>query len=160
MEYIKFEIDELTNNQVFCQYREITEEGKGQLLSRSFPIEKLSEEIPEISKMVHGTITNIYYEQRGDFIITEKKDINNVIVPLTEDEIEFCVDTTKQACIEELWDEFLKPPSVDEQVEDFIKQFSEEDEEQPLEQKDFLAEFFEELEEEAKTESESDSVKD
>ena len=90
----------------------------------------------------------------------EKKDINNIIVPLTEDEIEFCVDTTKQACIEELWDELLKPPSVDEQVEDFIKQFFEEDEEQPLEQKDFLAEFFEELEEEAKTESENDSVKD
>ena len=41
MEYIKFEIDELTNNSVFCQYREITEEGKGPLLQRSFPIEKI-----------------------------------------------------------------------------------------------------------------------
>ena len=154
MEYIKFEIDELTNNSVFCQYREITEEGKGPLLQRSFPIEKISEEVPDIPRMVKGTITNIYYEQRGDFIITEKKDINNTLVPLTEDEITFCVETVKKACIEEMWDELLKPPSVDEQVEDFIKQFFEEEEE-PLEQKDFLAEFFDELEEEADKESNS-----
>ena len=87
MEYIKFEIDELTNNSVFCQYREITEEGKGPLLQRSFPLEKIGPEVPKIPDMVKGTITNIYYEQRGDFIITEKKDINNIIVPLTEEEI-------------------------------------------------------------------------
>ena len=89
MEYIKFEIDELTNNSVFCQYREITEEGKGPLLQRSFPIEIIGEEVPDIPRMVKGTITNIYYEQRGAFIITEKKDINNTLVPLTEDEITF-----------------------------------------------------------------------
>ena len=154
MEYIKFEIDELTNNSVFCQYREITEDGKGPLLQRSFPIEKIAEEVPDIPRMVKGTITNIYYEQRGNFIITEKKDINNTIVPLTEDETIFCVETVKKACIEETWDELLKPPSVDEQVEDFIKQFFEEEDE-PLEQKDFLAEFFDELEEEADKESNS-----
>jgi len=154
MEYIKFEIDELTNDNVFCQYREITEEGKGPLLERTFPLEKISGEVPEIPRLVQGTTTNIYYEQRGDFIITEKKDINNNIIPLTEDEIIFCIETVKQACIEELWDELLKPPSVDEQVEDFIKQFFEEEDE-PLEQKDFLAEFFEELEEEAEKESDS-----
>ena len=154
MEYIKFEIDELTNNSVFCQYREITEDGKGPLLQRSFPIEKIAEEVPDIPRMVKGTITNIYYEQRGNFIITEKKDINNTIVPLTEDETIFCVETVKKACIEEMWDELLKPPSVDEQVEDFIKQFFEEEDE-PLEQKDFLAEFFDELEEEADKESNS-----
>ena len=154
MEYIKFEIDELTNNSVFCQYREITEDGKGPLLQRSFPIEKIAEEGPDIPRMVKGTITNIYYEQRGNFIITEKKDINNTIVPLTEDETIFCVETVKKACIEEMWDELLKPPSVDEQVEDFIKHFFEEEDE-PLEQKDFLAEFFDELEEEADKESNS-----
>jgi hypothetical protein len=148
MEYIKFEIDELTNNSVFCQYREITEEEKGELKERSFPIEKLGEELPEIPRMVKGIITNIYYEQRGDWVYSEKKDINNNIISLTSDEITFCIDTVKHACIEEKWDELLKPPSVDEQVEDFIKQFFEEEDE-PLEQKDFLAEFFEELEQEA-----------
>ena len=109
MEYIKFEIDELTNNSVFCQYREITEEGKGPLLQRSFPLEKIGPEVPRIPDMVKGTITNIYYEQRGDFIITEKKDINNTIVPLTEDEISFCIDVVKNACIDETWDELLIP---------------------------------------------------
>ena len=37
MEFIKFEIDELTADSVFCQYREVTEEGKGELKTRSFP---------------------------------------------------------------------------------------------------------------------------
>ena len=129
MEFIKFEIDELTADSVFCQYREVTEEEKGDLKVRSFPIDKLGEKLSDIHKMVKGIITNIYYEQRGDWVYTEKKDINNNIIPLTEDEIIFCVDTVKQACIEEKWDELLKPPSVDEQVEDFIKQFFEEEDE-------------------------------
>ena len=152
MEYIKFEIDNLTNNQVFCQYREVTEEGKGDLKTRAFPLEKITEEIPIAGKMVQGLITNIYYEQHGTQIVTEKKDINNKIVPLTEQEIDFCVTTVKKACLEEKWDELLKPPSVDEQVEDFIKQIFEEEDE-PLEQKDFLAEFFKELEEDADEET-------
>ena len=146
MEFIKFEIDELTADSVFCQYREVTEEGKGELLTRSFPLEKIGEQVPDIPRLVKGTITNIYYEQHGDHVITEKKDINNNIISLTDDEIIFCVETTKKACIDKMWDELLKPPSVDEQVEDFIKQFFDEEDE-PLEQKDFLAEFFEELEE-------------
>ena len=152
MEYIKFEIDNLTNNQVFCQYREVTEEGKGDLKTRAFPLEKITEEIPIAGKMVQGLITNIYYEQRGNSIIPEKKDINDKIITLNNDEIAFCVETVKKACIEEEWDELLKPPSVDEQVEDFIKQFFEEEDE-PLEQKDFLAEFFKELEEYADEET-------
>ena len=149
MEYIKFEIDNLTNNQVFCQYREVTEESKGDLKTRAFPLEKITEEVPRIGDMVKGLITNIYYEQRGTSIVTEKKNINNEIIVLTSEEIEFCVNTVKKACLEEEWDELLKPPSVDEQVEDFIKQFFEEEEDEPLEQKDFLAEFFKELEDEA-----------
>lgn len=44
-----------------------------------------------------------------------------------------------------VYDEILKPPTIDEQVEDFIKEFFEEGDSEPLEQKDFLAEFFEEL---------------
>ena len=155
MEYIKFEIDELTNNSVFCEYREVNEDGKGELKTRSFPLEKISEEIPHVLEMVKGIITNIYYEQRGTQIITEKKDINGLVVPLTDEEKDFCVKTAKEACIDEKWDELLKPPSVDEQVEDFIKQFFEEDDEQ-LEQKDFLAEFFEELEQESESTSEKE----
>ena len=50
-------------------------------------------------------------------------------------------------CILEIYDELLKPPTIDEQVEDFIKEFFEEGDSEPLEQKDFLAEFFEEISE-------------
>jgi hypothetical protein len=47
----------------------------------------------------------------------------------------------------------IAPPTIDQQVEDFIKEFFEDEEfenEKPLEQKDFLAEFFAELEEDSK----------
>ena len=58
-----------------------------------------------------------------------------------------------------MWDELLKPPTVDQQVEDFIKEFFDEEEkdEKPLEKKDFLAEFFQELEDEEKEKDKSDS---
>ena len=59
MEYIKFEIDNLTNDHVFCQYREITEKGKGEMKSRVFPLEKLTEEFPAVSEMVEGFVTTI-----------------------------------------------------------------------------------------------------
>ena len=123
MEYIKFEIDELTNNSVFCQYREITEEGKGPLLQRSFPLEKIGPEVPRIPDMVKGIITNIYYEQRGDFIITEKKDINNTIVPLTEEEISFCIELVKNACIEEIWDELLNHLQLTNKLKTLLNNF-------------------------------------
>ena len=154
MEYIKFEIDNLTQDHVFCQYREISEEEKGDLISRSFPLNTLAEPQPRILEVVKGTITNIYFEQRGDWIHTEKKDINNTIDELTEEEIEYCIQTVKKACVDQEWDELLKPPSVDEQVEEFLKEFFPDDEEEPLESKDFLAEFFAELEEEADSEKE------
>jgi len=54
-----------------------------------------------------------------------------------------------------LHDDLVAPPSVDQQVEDFIKEFFEDDNlenldnEKPLDQKDFLAEFFAELEEDS-----------
>ena len=43
----------------------------------------------------------------------------------------------KKSVFNEVYDELLKPPTVDQQVEDFIKEFFEDDEEEPLEQKDF-----------------------
>ena len=75
IEYIKFEIDNLTNYHVFCHYREITEEGKSEIKNRVFPLEKLTEELSVVSEMVKGLTTIIYYEQNGNQIITEKKDL-------------------------------------------------------------------------------------
>jgi|TARA_B100001094_G_scaffold322557_1_gene372076 hypothetical protein len=145
MEYIKFHIDEMDQEFVFCEYREITEDKKGPLKSRAFPFSKIIEKEPKIQELVDGPITGIYYEQRGNNTTSERQWIDR-IEPLEQETIDWIIILVKKICIEEVYDELLKPPTIDEQVEDFIKEFFEEGDSEPLEQKDFLAEFFEELE--------------
>lgn len=145
MEYIKFHIDEMEQEYVFCEYREITDDKKGPLITRAFPFAKILEREPKIEELVAGPITGIYYEQRG-FSITSERQWIDKIEPLEDELIEWIIELVKKICIEEVYDELLKPPTIDEQVEDFIKEFFEEGDSEPLEQKDFLAEFFEELE--------------
>ena len=119
MEYIKFEIDNLTNNQVFCQYREVTEEDKGDLKTRAFPLEKIIEEVPRIGKMVKGLITNIYYEQHGTSIITEKKNINILFLYYLFKKINFqkyvIGSTIPHIYFKDYSKEKLKTPSMEEQ---------------------------------------------
>tara|TARA_B100000497_G_C7428636_1_gene268059 strand:+ start:30 stop:626 length:597 start_codon:yes stop_codon:yes gene_type:complete len=145
MEYIKFHIDEMDQEFVFFEYREVTEDTKGPLISRAFPFSKILEREPKIQELVAGPIIGIYYEQRGSNIVSERQWIDR-IEPLEPDLINWIVELVKKICVEEVYDELLKPPTIDEQVEDFIKEFFEEGDSEPLEQKDFLAEFFEELE--------------
>ena len=145
MEYIKFHIDEMDQEFVFCEYREITEDKKGPLKSRAFPFSKIIEKEPKIQELVDGPITGIYYERRGNNTTSERQWIDR-IEPLEQETIDWIIILVKKICIEEVYDELLKPPTIDEQVEDFIKEFFEEGDSEPLEQKDFLAEFFEELE--------------
>ena len=145
MEYIKFHIDEMDQEFVFCEYRKVTEEVKGSLKSRAFPFSKIVDKEPRIQELVDGPIIGIYYEQRGSNIVSERQWIDK-IETLDEETIDWITTLVKKICIEEVYDELLKPPTIDEQVEDFIKEFFEEGDSEPLEQKDFLAEFFEELE--------------
>ena len=145
MEYIKFHIDEMEQEFVFCEYRKIEEDTKGPLISRAFPFSKILEREPRIQELVVGPIIGIYYEQRGSRCTSERQWIDRV-EPLEEEVISWIIALVKKICIEEAYDELLKPPTIDEQVEDFIKEFFEEGDSEPLEQKDFLAEFFEELE--------------
>jgi hypothetical protein len=65
MEYIKFHIDEMEQEFVFCEYRVIEEDTKGPLISRAFPFAKIIEKEPKIQQLVDGSIIGIYYEQRG-----------------------------------------------------------------------------------------------
>jgi len=145
MEYIKFHIDEMDQEFVFFEYREVTEDTKGPLISRAFPFSKILEREPKIQELVAGPIIGIYYEQRGSSTVSERQWIDKRET-LEPDLIDWIITLTKKVCIEEVYDELLKPPTIDEQVEDFIKEFFEEGDSEPLEQKDFLAEFFEELE--------------
>ena len=151
MEYIKFNIDEMNQEMVFCEYREITDGTKGPMLTRAFPLDKIGDLEPKLLELVAGEITGIYYERRNNTCVKETKYLDDV-ESIDDEHIEWMESFVKRACVEEEWDELLKPPSVDQQVEDFIKEFFEDEEEEPLEQKDFLAEFFAELEEDDKKE--------
>ena len=147
MEYIKFNIDEMYQNHVFCEYREFKNGEKGPMLTRAFPLELLGEHEPKVLEMVSGEIIGIYYERRGSNQIKETIYLDHS-ESIEDADMMWIEVFVKKVCIDEAYDELLKPPTVDQQVEDFIKEFFEDEEDEPLEQKDFLAEFFAELEDE------------
>ena len=147
MEYIKFNIDEMNQQKVFCEYREINDGEKGPMITRAFPLELLGEHEPKVLEMVAGEIIGIYYEKRGSSQVKETNYLDHSD-SIEDEEIDWIEEFVKKVCINEVYDELLKPPTVDQQVEDFIKEFFEDEEDEPLEQKDFLAEFFAELEDE------------
>jgi len=147
MEYIKVNIDEMNQKMVFFDYREYEPGNKGKLVSRAFPFEKLAEKVPRVEQEVVGDIIGIYFEQRGDETNRHsEQQFSDHCEPLEEEVIDWCIELCKKACVELAYDEILKPPSIDEQVEDFIKEFFEEGESEPFEEKDFLSDFFTELE--------------
>lgn len=147
MEYIKFNIDEMNQQMVFCEYREFKDGEKGPMLVRAFPLDILGEHEQKVLDLVNGEITGIYYEKRGSHVVKETNYLDHSDT-IEDEEVEWIEDFVKRVCIHEIHDELLKPPTVDQQVEDFIKEFFEDEEDEPLEQKDFLAEFFAELEDE------------
>ncbi len=151
MEYLKFNIDEMNQKMLFCQYRDLSQ-GKHSppMIQRAFPLEKILEAAPELLKLTEGEEIGMYYENKGQLEVSERIFVTHRD-PLDSETIDFIKTFITRACIDEEFDELLKPPTVDQQVEDFIKEFFENEEEEPLEQKDFLAEFFAELEEETET---------
>ena len=50
--YLKCNIDELHADNVFCEYRKITPEGKGPLTIKSFALDKIAEVEPKLKEMV------------------------------------------------------------------------------------------------------------
>lgn len=152
MEYIKVHIDEMFQKFIFFEYRLIEEDKSNDLVSRAFPFAKLIEKEPKIEELVEGTIIGIYYEQRGNSYVSERQWLDKS-EELDQDTIDYVKRLAIKVCVDLTYDEILKPPTIDEQVEDFIKEFFEEGDSQPLEQKDFLAEFFEELEPSEKNDS-------
>lgn len=147
MEYVKFYIDEMNQEMVFCDYREIKDGKKAPMITRAFPLEKIGDVEPKLLELVEGEIIGVYYERKNKTAVLETQYLEHTET-IDDDTVEWIESFVKRACVQEEWDELLKPPTVDQQVEDFIKEFFEDDEEEPLEQKDFLAEFFAELEEE------------
>jgi len=116
MEYIKFYIDEMDQSCVFFEYRKIEENTKGPLITRAFPFSKIIEKEPKIEELVSGPIIGIYYEQRGLNFTSERQWIDK-IEPLDQELIDWIKDLTEKVCVLEIYDELLKPPTIDEQVE-------------------------------------------
>ena len=56
---------------VFFEYREITEEVKGSLISRAFNLDSLGKLEPKFLELVDGPIIGVYYESRGTSEVRE-----------------------------------------------------------------------------------------
>jgi hypothetical protein len=156
--YIKVNIAESGDNPYAYFAIKDYEKGKrAPLISRHFPLDLISEHEPRLLEFVEGDIDNAYLEVKKGYTVNQTAEDGMTVGELSEDAVEFLTNLTKTICLEEKYDELLAPPSVDQQVEDFIKEFFEPednelenlDDEKPLEQKDFLAQFFAELEEES-----------
>lgn len=149
MEYILFQIDEMNQQMVFCHYRDFSKgKDKSKKIQRAFPFNLLLDHEPKIGELVEGEIIGIFYQKRGETSVSEVQYLD-YIEPLTNEEnIKWIETFVRKCCVDEAYDELLKPPSVDEQVEDFIKEFFENEESESLDQKDFLADFFDEIAEE------------
>ena len=145
--YLKFHIDEMKQKKVFVVYKEIKAGEKTSLHQRALPLDLLAEKEPKVLEMVEGEIIGVYYERRGkDNIVSEVQ--NGIVnVPILDEDIQYIEELSVKIAVEGKYDDLLKPPTVDEQVEDFIKEFFENDQTEPLEQKDFLAEFFDDISE-------------
>ena len=150
MEIIKFNAFDTEGKLVYCSYRKFEKGEKGTQIERSLPFDKFIESENKLGEILEGSCYSVYMEEKSEMQIYEKKFLDDTPnTDLTEEEKDYFRDIVKRACVDEEWDELLKPPSVDEQVEDFIKEFFEDTESEELEQKDYLEEFFKELEEDS-----------
>lgn len=146
--YIKFMVDDIRQSMVFFEL--VPLEGN-KLETRAIPLTKLLEVEPRLAEYLEGETVGIYFEHTSDRRVEEKIFLDR-IEDVEPDILEYVVQLTFKACIDKEFDELLKPPSIDEQVEDFIAEFFTDDDSEELDQKDFLEEFFSELEEDAEAE--------
>lgn len=147
--YMKFMVDDIRQQMVFFEL--ISSATNNKLENRAVPLNKLLEVETRLAEYLEGETVGIYFEHGQDRRVEEKHFLDHV-EPVEPETIEYVIDLTKRACEDKEFDELLKPPSIDEQVEDFIKEFFTDEESEEIEQKDFLEEFFSELEEEAEAE--------
>lgn len=137
---IKFNAIDIYSKIVYCGYKVEKENEKPYLIERTFHYDKFVEAEPKLLELLKGDIYFIYLEDG----YSEKKYLDGTIDTLTKDEIEYCSSLITKACINLEYENLLLPPSIDEEIDDFIKEFF--NEEDPSTQKDFLENFFAEIE--------------
>ena len=154
--YLKVFIDENSQHIAYFGYKEYFEDKTELLKTRVFPLDVLGEKEPKILELVAGPVIGIYYERISKDNTVCETQYGFKVEGISEDTIEYLDALCKEIVLESKYDDLLKPPSVDEQVEDFIKEFFENDDTEALEQKDFLAEFFDTAEDEVEEIASSD----
>jgi hypothetical protein len=143
MNTIKFNAIDIEAKTVYCYFRNVEIEGpRATPVERSFPFDAFMEREPRLLALLEGDVYSLYIEDA----YTEKKVLDGTFGPMNEEEIEYCKNIVYKACRDLEYEDLLAPPSVDDQIDSFIKEFFDEDD-NPAEQKDFLADFFKELEE-------------
>jgi hypothetical protein len=140
---IKFNAIDTDGNLVYCYYRNLSEGKQSTAVERTFAYDKFIEKEPKLAEYLEGDIYSLYIEDN----YTEQKSLDGSYGPLSDECISYCKELVAKACQGLAYDELLTPPSIDEEIDSFIKEFFDEEDE-PAEQKDFLADFFKELEEE------------
>jgi hypothetical protein len=142
---IKFNAIDIDSKIVYCFYRDTSESRKSAGIERVFPYERFIELEPSLKSMLEGDIYSIYLQD--DY--TEKKSLDGLVEPLSNEETSYIKDLVMRVCSNLEFDDLLKPPSIDDQIDNFIKEFFDENENADK-QKDFLAQFFDELEDKDK----------
>lgn len=150
--YIKFNVDDLKQKMVFFEYLPKSEGNKLPIIERAIPLAKLLDVEQRLETFLEGEVAGIYLEFGPNTHVLEKIYEDRVENTLSDEMLEYVLDLTKRACVDKEFDELLKPPSIDEQVEDFINEFFTDDESENINQEDFLSDFFSELEDDAKNE--------
>jgi hypothetical protein len=140
---IKFNAIDTDGNLVYCYYRNLSEGKQSTAVERTFAYDKFIEKEPKLAEYLEGDIYSLYIEDN----YTEQKSLDGSYGPLSDECVSYCKELVTKACQGLAYDELLTPPSIDEEIDSFIKEFFDEEDE-PAEQKDFLADFFKELEEE------------
>lgn len=143
---IKFNAIDIDGKMVYCFFRDVSENKKNSGVERHFSFDSFVEKEPRLKEMLEGDVFSIYLE--NDY--TEKKSLDGSYTALTLDEKDYILNLVKRACVDLEFDVLLTT-TVDDQINNFIKEFFEEksiDQVKAIEEspKDFLAEFFKDIE--------------
>jgi hypothetical protein len=138
---IKFNAIDIDSKIVYCFYRDTSENIKSAGIERTFSYETFVEREPKLKTMLEGDICSIYLQDN----YSEKKSVDGTYQSLSDEEMLYIKELVMKACSNLEFDDLLKPPSIDDQIDSFIKEFFDETESADT-QKDFLAQFFDEIE--------------